>query len=172
MILESLQNTLWCEKLHPLFKQVFDYIKSTDFSSFPEGKKDLGNDVSISIMNLTCKPKSEAVIETHDKYIDIQLPLFGVEKIGWKSRGELQEESIPYDEEKDITFYIDHPTAYTVYERARAIKPDISRGTVYRNLKLLEEKRQEATASEAETESAPPSQAEESTPAPQAASEP
>ena len=34
----------------------------------------------------------------------------------------------------------DHPTAYTVYERARAIKPDISRGTVYRNLKLLEEK--------------------------------
>ena len=39
-------------------------------------------------------------------------------------------------------------------------------------LKLLEEKRQEATASEAETESAPPSQAEESTPAPQAASEP
>ena len=31
----------------------------------------------------------------------------------------------------------DHPTAYTVYERAREIKPDISRGTVYRNLKLL-----------------------------------
>lgn len=34
----------------------------------------------------------------------------------------------------------DHPTAYTVYERAKAIKPDISRGTVYRNLKLLEER--------------------------------
>ncbi len=33
----------------------------------------------------------------------------------------------------------DHPTAYTVYERARKIKPDISRGTVYRNLKLLTE---------------------------------
>lgn len=33
----------------------------------------------------------------------------------------------------------DHPTANTVYERAREIKPDISRGTVYRNLKLLGE---------------------------------
>ena len=138
MILESLQNTLWCEKLHPLFKQVFDYIKSTDFSTFPEGKKDLGNDVSISIMNLTCKPKSEAVIETHDKYIDIQLPLFGVEKIGWKSRREVQEESIPYDEEKDITFYIDHPTAYTkvypgqfvIYFPSDGHAPGIGQGTI------------------------------------------
>ena len=32
----------------------------------------------------------------------------------------------------------DHPTAYAVYERARKIKPDISRGTVYRNLKQME----------------------------------
>ena len=89
-------------------------------------------------MNLTCKPKSEAVIETHDKYIDIQLPLFGVEKIGWKSRGELQEESIPYDEEKDITFYIDHPTAYTkvypgqfvIYFPSDGHAPGIGQGTI------------------------------------------
>lgn len=33
----------------------------------------------------------------------------------------------------------DHPDAAAVYERARAIKPDISKGTVYRNLKLLGE---------------------------------
>ena len=33
----------------------------------------------------------------------------------------------------------DHPDAYAVYERARRIKPDISMGTVYRNLKLLSE---------------------------------
>ncbi len=31
----------------------------------------------------------------------------------------------------------DHPTAETVYERARKIIPNISLGTVYRNLKLL-----------------------------------
>lgn len=31
----------------------------------------------------------------------------------------------------------DHPDAETVYNRAREIKPDISRGTVYRNLKFL-----------------------------------
>ena len=33
----------------------------------------------------------------------------------------------------------DHPTAETVYDRCRKIMPDISRGTVYRNLKVLAE---------------------------------
>ena len=47
------------------------------------------------------------------KYIDIQMPLLGVEKIGWKPGCELQEESTPYNEQKDIAFYIDRPTAYT-----------------------------------------------------------
>lgn len=31
----------------------------------------------------------------------------------------------------------DHPSAETVYERARAVMPDISLGTVYRNLNQL-----------------------------------
>ena len=31
----------------------------------------------------------------------------------------------------------DHPTAETVYDRCRKIMPDISLGTVYRNLKVL-----------------------------------
>ena len=57
--------------------------------------------------------KKDAAIETHKKYIDIQMPLLGVEKIGWKPGCELQEESTPYNEQKDIAFYIDRPTAYT-----------------------------------------------------------
>ena len=39
--------------------------------------------------------------------------LSGVEKIGWIPGCELQEESTPYNEQKDIAFYIDRPTAYT-----------------------------------------------------------
>jgi biofilm protein TabA len=37
----------------------------------------------------------------------------GVEKIGWKPGDQLQEESVSYNEEQDIAFYIDKPTAYT-----------------------------------------------------------
>lgn len=114
MILDSLNNTEKVERLHPLLKKAFDYIKATDFSKLEDGKYELeGSRLFISVVTLTGKDKKEAAVETHKKYIDIQLPLLGVEKIGWKPSCELQEVSIPYDEEKDIAFYVDRPTAYT-----------------------------------------------------------
>lgn len=114
MILDSLNNTEKVERLHSLFKKAFDYIKETDFSKVEDGKYELdGSRLFINVASLTGKDKKDAAIETHKKYIDIQLPLLGVEKIGWKPGCELQEESIPYDEAKDIAFYVDRPTAYT-----------------------------------------------------------
>lgn len=114
MILDSLKNTENIESLHPLFKQAFDYLKNTDFSTMEDGKYIIKNDeLIVNIASLVGKDKKEGVIETHKKYIDIQMPILGVEKIGWKSAFELQEESSPYDEEKDIAFYVDRPTAFT-----------------------------------------------------------
>lgn len=114
MILDSLNNTEMVERLHPLFKKTFDYIKSTDFSKVEDGKYELeGSRLFVNVNSLFGKNKSEAAIETHKKYIDIQLPLLGVEKIGWKPSCELAEVSVPYDEQKDIAFYVDRPTAFT-----------------------------------------------------------
>lgn len=114
MILDSIENSKQIEALHPLFKQAFDYIKSTDFSKVEDGKQEVGSPAfTVSIASLFGKEKVEAAIETHKKFIDIQLPLLGVEKIGWKPGDQLLEESIPYNEEKDIAFYVDRPTAYT-----------------------------------------------------------
>lgn len=114
MILDSLNNSAAYESLHPLFKQAFDYLKSTDFLKAETGKTVLiENKLTVSIAAITGKPKTDAAIETHKKYIDIQMPVIGVEKIGWKAGSELNEVSIPYNEEKDITFYVDRPTAFT-----------------------------------------------------------
>ena len=114
MILDSLNNTKKIECLHPLFKKAFDYLKSTDFSKVEDGKHELdGSRLYVSVVSIFGKEKKDAAIETHKKYIDIQMPLLGVEKIGWKPGCELQEESTPYNEQKDIAFYIDRPTAYT-----------------------------------------------------------
>lgn len=96
------------------FQKAFDYIKETDFSKVEDGKYELDSSrLFVNVVTLTGKDKKEAAIETHKKYIDIQLPLRGVEKIGWKPEGELQEASTPYDEANDIAFYVDRPTAYT-----------------------------------------------------------
>lgn len=51
-------------------------------------------------------------METHDKYIDIQMPLTAVETMGWKATNELKEPTAPYNPEKDITFFADKPTTY------------------------------------------------------------
>lgn len=114
MIHDSLKNSASIEKLHPLFKQAFDYLNNTDFSTMEDGKYELeGDRLYVSIASIKGKEKELAAIETHKKYIDIQAPILGVEKIGWKAGSDLQEESVPYNEEKDIAFYIDRPTSYT-----------------------------------------------------------
>lgn len=114
MILDSLENSRRIEPLHPLFRKAFEYVKSTDFSKMEDGKIELDSThLTVTITSLNGKEKADAAIETHKNHIDIQLPLLGVEKIGWKAGSELQEESVPYSENNDITFYVDRPTAYT-----------------------------------------------------------
>ena len=49
------------------------------------------------------KTKEEAKLETHNQFIDIQIPLSGVEVMGYTPRTDLPEEE--YNAEKDITFY-------------------------------------------------------------------
>lgn len=113
MIIESLKNTQRIETLHPLFPKAFHYILNTDFSNLPDGIYEIdGKDLTASIQHLDCKKKKEACIEKHDRFIDIQFPLLGVEKMGWKAGCELKETSIPYDKDKDIAFYIDRPTTF------------------------------------------------------------
>ena len=55
-----------------------------------DGKYDIADaGFTVSIASLFGKEKSEAAIETHKKFIDIQFPLLGVEKIGWKPGDQL-----------------------------------------------------------------------------------
>ena len=114
MILDSLNNTTKIECLHAKFKKAFDYLKTTDFSQLEEGKYELdGERLFVSGVCLTGKSKEEAALETHKKYNDIQEPLLGVEKIGWKPGWEVQEISLPYDEPQDIEHYQDGPKSCT-----------------------------------------------------------
>ena len=74
MILDSLSNSASIEQLHPLFKKAFDFLKSTDFSTKEAGKIVLdGDDLYVSIAEPVGKSKDAAKMETHNKYIDIQM---------------------------------------------------------------------------------------------------
>ncbi|MDR3250605.1 MAG: YhcH/YjgK/YiaL family protein [Tannerella sp.] len=114
MILDSLENSHQYEALHPLFKRAFDFLKRTDFSQLRDGNIET-NDPRLfySISRFQGKLPQEAILETHRNYIDIQVPLIGVESIGWKAGNDLMIISKPYDTRKDIMFYHDSPTSYS-----------------------------------------------------------
>lgn len=114
MILDSLNNSARYASIHPLFKQAFEYINNTDFTHAEAGKFILIPDkLFVIVADIIGKERVEALLETHQRFIDIQLPVIGSETIGWNAIDQLKHVSVPYNEIDDITFYSDSPTIET-----------------------------------------------------------
>jgi len=112
MILDSLQNAGLYETIHPRFKQAFDFLRNTDLMALPLGKIELdGSNLFANVFEITGKTVDTAKLETHNRYIDIQVPVTDAETMGWIAGVDLKEISEEYKPEKDITFFADK--AYT-----------------------------------------------------------
>ena len=113
MILTDLQHTERIESLHPLFKEVFDYVKSHDLLHTECGRIDIkGDELFINNVNPTLLPAEKQVLELHRDYIDVQILLEGNERMGWKAIDDLKEEIQAYDKAGDCALYADRPTTY------------------------------------------------------------
>lgn len=113
MIVSNLQNSSRIESLHPLFKTLFDYVKSHDLLHTELGRIEIsGNDLFINNVNLESVPSDKQVLELHHDYIDIHIVLEGCETIGWKAVEDLKEEIKPYSKEEDCALYTDKATTY------------------------------------------------------------
>lgn len=89
----------------------------------PVGKIEIdGDNAWINVSEVQGKEKNAAKLETHDKYIDIQLPLVGQETFGWQGRELLlYEKDGGYNEVKDITFYSDEALLFFTLKRANLV---------------------------------------------------
>ena len=123
MILDSLKNAASTLALNPLFKQAFDFIQKNDLSKMELGKTILdGDKLFISVMEIDGKLPEAAKMESHVKYIDIQVVLSGVETMGWTAIEHCTEAIEPYNAEKDLQFFADKPsTLITVHPGEFAI---------------------------------------------------
>jgi biofilm protein TabA len=63
-----------------------------------------GNDIRVIVMSYQTKSVGDAVVESHEDFIDIQMMISGHEIFRWWPAAGLQV-SQPYDAAKDITFY-------------------------------------------------------------------
>lgn len=113
MIISNLQNSERIESLHPLFKQLFDYVKTHDLLHTECGRIELaGDDLFINNVNPTCVSASDQVLEVHRDYIDVHILLEGKERIGWKALEDVTDLKQAYQKEGDCGLYSDTPTSF------------------------------------------------------------
>ena len=111
MIVDSLQNTACYETVHPRFKKAFDFLHTTDLNSLSPGKIELdGSDLFVSVVEITGKKADAVKMETHNRYIDIQVPLSSPETMGWKAANKLTQPTDLYNSDNDISFFADAAT--------------------------------------------------------------
>lgn len=113
MILTTLNDSERIEPLHPLFKTLFDYVKSHNLLEAPLGRIEVdGDNVFINNSLAEGVERDAQVLEIHRKYIDVHILLQGNETIGWKPLSAIERITKPYDEEGDCELSDDRPTAF------------------------------------------------------------
>lgn len=104
MVIDNLKNLRDYVSLNPLFAKAFDYIESTDLKALEPGKIVLiENELIVNVSQIGPKTKEQAKLETHNEFIDIQVPLSDVEVMGYTQREDLPEAE--YDDNVDMTLY-------------------------------------------------------------------
>lgn len=112
MILDNLANAANYFNLHPLFEKAFDYVRTMDFQNIQPGVIEIdGAHLKLSVVETRLKTREEAQLETHKRFIDIQIPIAKAETFGWKSLADLSP-SNGYDGANDFELHSDSPSAY------------------------------------------------------------
>lgn len=120
MILDSIKNAELYYSLNPRLKAAFDFLATCNTKTIAPGKHQIvGDEVFVNVMELDLKPRYDALLEVHDKYIDIQVIVGGStkEEFGWSERKDCKKAKGEFDTERDVQFYTDEPqTFYTLRE--------------------------------------------------------
>lgn len=105
MILDSLKNAGLYQSINPRFKKAFEFLQNTDLTQLPLGKSELdGPELFINVVEGEGKTAEVAIMETHKKYIDIQVPVTASETMGWIAVDKLSQPTQEYNSEKDVAF--------------------------------------------------------------------
>ena len=113
MIVDSLSKLGIYSAVYPRFSTVMGYLAGVDLAAINEGKYEIdGDSIFMTVVDAELKKPENAFLETHDKYIDIQIVISGTETFGWKDRDKCKEAKEAYSDRKDIAFFSDKPSAF------------------------------------------------------------
>lgn len=104
MIIDKIENLKNYVGVNRHFSKVIEFLKANDLNALENGKHEIdGPDCFVNIMDTKGKTKEEAVMETHRRMLDIQIPLDADETYGYTPTADLPEAE--YNEAKDVTKY-------------------------------------------------------------------
>lgn len=103
---------------NPYYAKAIEYIRTHDLNALENGRHELdGDNLFVNIVDGRMRPVSEARLEVHDVYIDVQVPLSKGETYGVKPRSACVRPDGDMNTADDIMFY-DDPIEETVSAEA------------------------------------------------------
>ena len=113
MILDVLDNADRYLTLNKGFKTAFSFLMRSDLQKLAPGRHEVANDrVFALVEDAPGRQPEQAELESHVKYIDIQLVVAGTDTMGWKRTATCTQVSKEYHPGKDIGFFKDKPDVW------------------------------------------------------------
>ncbi len=113
MIVSTLEQSGRIEPLHPLFKTLFDYVKSHDLLNAPLGRIEIdGDNLFINNVELEGACLETQPLEMHREYIDVHILLKGRETVGWKDTARIARYSKEYSSDGDCALSDERADVY------------------------------------------------------------
>ncbi|MDA8129415.1 MAG: YhcH/YjgK/YiaL family protein [Betaproteobacteria bacterium] len=113
MILDTLARADRYLALHPGFARAFAFLRGTDLDALAPGRHPIDGDALFAIVeHCEARPRDDAKLECHRRYIDIQLVLEGVDEMGWRPLADCSDPATEHDAARDIRFFNDAPAAW------------------------------------------------------------
>lgn len=104
-------------ELNPYYRKALDFLKEGKLEGLSVGTHVIdGDNLWVNVVETNLRPATEARLEAHDRYIDLQIPLSGDERFGIKPRKECGE-ARDINAGDDIMFF-DDPVTETVLVKA------------------------------------------------------
>ncbi|MEN6385949.1 MAG: YhcH/YjgK/YiaL family protein [Phycisphaerales bacterium] len=114
MIVDSLERADSYYSKHPVFKEAFDFLRQPKLANIPVGRYEIkGNQLFCMISKKNGRSHAEVKLEAHQKYVDIQYVISGLEQVGWRQTSTCNLVHTKYDIEKDICYFDDEPKMWT-----------------------------------------------------------
>jgi len=113
MIFDHLDNADLYFALHPGFAAGFAFLRQAGLEALAPGRYEIDGDrVYALVFEGDGKGREDALLEAHERYLDVQFTVSGRECIGWKSTPACTDTNKPYDPDVEAVLFSDPATIW------------------------------------------------------------